>query len=170
MCINRKTGAKKTYCYYRCNRAMIDHICTYRHRVSQILMETYLLDNLESLFSDFEVREYNIEEKKTPEKKKRSPKNVQDEMKRLNLIFQKGRIPYEEYEAQYEKLEQEYRELCIIPMPEKKDHTHVRDVLESDFRGSYIALTPENKRAFWRGIIESIALDENHQIREVNFL
>ena len=59
--INRKTGAKRTYCYYRCNRAMIDHICSYRHRLSQNLVENYLLDNLENEYKNYKVKCEKIE-------------------------------------------------------------------------------------------------------------
>lgn len=37
--VNRKTREKRTYCYYRCNRALIDRICSNTHKVSQNLID-----------------------------------------------------------------------------------------------------------------------------------
>ena len=78
--INRKTGAKRTYCYYRCNRAMIDHICSYRHRLSQNLVENYLLDNLENEYKNYKVKCEKIEKEKEKQKKKQSPEKLRKEL------------------------------------------------------------------------------------------
>ena len=65
---------KRTHCYYRCNRALVDHICTYRHRMSQNLIEEYLLKNLEREYELFKVRISTVSEKQKQKKNKRTPK------------------------------------------------------------------------------------------------
>ena len=72
--IDRKTREKRTYCYYRCNRALKDHICTYRHRVSQNLIEKYLLENLEREYEKYKVRSNQISEVLKKQKKAKDPK------------------------------------------------------------------------------------------------
>jgi len=85
--INRKTGEKRTYCYYRCNRAIIDHICTYTHKVSQNLLEEYLLQNIKSEYEKYR-QSYLISQKKKI-KKTKNPERLKEELERLNILFQK---------------------------------------------------------------------------------
>ena len=53
MTVSRKTGAKRTYNYYICSKALLSNSCTYTHWVSQILLEKYLLDNLAAEYAAF---------------------------------------------------------------------------------------------------------------------
>lgn len=43
---------------------MIDRICTNQHRVSQNLIESYLLDNLENEFKTYKIRVENVKQQK----------------------------------------------------------------------------------------------------------
>ena len=49
---------------------MIDHICSYRHRLSQNLVENYLLDNLENEYKNYKVKCEKIEKEKEKQKKR----------------------------------------------------------------------------------------------------
>lgn len=168
--INRKTGEKRTYCYYRCNRALIDHICTNRHRLSQNLVEQYLLDNLEQEFQNYKTRTLKIENQKKKNVKSKTPDKLRKELDRLNLLFQKGRIEWEYYNKEYNEIEKELRELSAIRPEEKKDFTYLESLLKTDFRNMYASLSPENRRAFWRSTIKQIHLNEDSTIKYVDFL
>ncbi len=168
--INRKTGEKRTYHYYRCNRALIDNICANHRRLSQNLIEEYLLENLELEFRKYQVHCSKIQEKKKAEKKRRSPDNVKKEQERLNILFQKGRIEYDYYETEYAKLENELSEITsLIPVP-KKDFSRLETILHSDFRSMYRELSAENKQSFWHQIIEEIHLTTDYNVDYVVFL
>jgi len=52
----------------------------------------------------------------------------------------------------------------------KADPVTLRQILDGDFRRVYEALSPENRQAYWRGIIKEIVLTEDHQIDHVIFL
>lgn len=168
--INRKTGEKRTYCYYRCNRAIIDRICNYTHKMSQNLIEEYLVKNLEILFNDFKIRDSNIAELKKKEKSLRTPEKVQREMSRLNMLFQKGRIEWDYYNEEYTKLDNELKSLSPVIEIQKKDYSHIESLLEQDFISIYSKLTDENKRAFWQSVIKQIYITEDHQVEKVDFL
>ncbi len=169
--INRKTGEKRTYCYYRCNRALKDHICTYRHRVSQNLVEKYLLENLEREYEKYKVRSNQISEELKKEKKAKDPKKLRKEMERLNLLFQKGRISFDYYDKEYQRLEEEYSASAAFPEEEETRSLHyVEELLETDFRQMYDSLSPENKRSFWRSTIQEIYLNDDNTIKAVDFL
>lgn len=168
--INRKTREKRTYCYYRCNRAVIDHICSYRHKMSQNLIEEYLVDNLDILFDDFKIRNSQVKRKIQKKTNARTPEKIKKEMDRLNLLFQKERIEWEYYNKEYSNLEEELSKISIIRNESEKDYTYIENILNQDFTEIYSKLTPENKRSFWQSIIKQIYITENHQIEKVDFL
>lgn len=169
--INRKTGEKRTYCYYRCNRALIDHICTYRHRVSQNLVEKYLLENLEREYEKYKVRSNQISEELKKQKKTKDPEKLRKEMERLNLLFQKGRISFDYYDKEYQRLEEEHSASAAFPEEEEARSLHyVEELLKTDFRQMYDSLSPENKRSFWRSTIQEIYLNDDNTIKAVDFL
>lgn len=168
--INRKTGAKRTYCYYRCNRAMIDHICSYRHRLSQNLVENYLLDNLEDEYKNYKVKCEKIEKEKEKQKKKQSPEKLRKELDRLNFLFQKGRIEWDYYNEEYSRVESELNNLQkVLPEP-APNYSYLEELLNTDFRTMYDQLSQENRRAFWRSIIQEIHINEDSTITSVDFL
>lgn len=168
--ISRKTGAKRTYCYYRCNRAIIDKICKYRHRVSQNLIEQYLLDNIEDEYEKYRMRCERIEEKKKKIKKTQSPEKLKRELERLNLLFQKERINWEYYNKEYDRIEKELKELSPIQPIEQQDHSHLEKILSTNFKDMYGNLTQENRRAFWRSTIKEIFLNDDSTIKYVDFV
>lgn len=169
--INRKTREKRTYCYYRCNRALIDHICTYRHRVSQNIVEKYLLENLEREYEKYKVRSNQISEKLKKKKKAKDPEKLRKEMERLNLLFQKGRISFDYYDKEYRRLEEEYSVSAAFSEEEEMRSLHyVEELLETDFRKMYDSLSLENRRSFWRSTIREIYLNEDNTIKGVDFL
>lgn len=167
--INRKTREKRTYCYYRCNRAIIDHICGYTHKMSQNILENYLLENLQTEYQKYQML-YNVARKRKI-KKGKNPEQIHEELERLNILFQKGRISYDYYEREYSRLEEDLSQANIIQIqPSNADPETIQQILNGDFRQSYDALAPENRQAFWRSIIQEIILTEDNQVDHVLFL
>ena len=168
--INRKTGEKRTYCYYRCNRAITDCICTNRHRVSQNLIEKYLLENLTDEYHRYKIRNNKINEENRKKKVDRSPEQIRKELERLNLLFQKGRISFDYYDEEYTRLEQELSTINVTPSEPDRDLSYLDELLQTDFREMYNSLTLENRRAFWRSTIKEIHLNDDYTVKEVDFL
>lgn len=166
--INRKTGEKRTYCYYRCNKSRIDNLCSYRHRLSQNLIEEYLLNNLENEFEKYLIRCSKINEKRKI-KKGRNLDSIHAEMERLNVLFQKGRIAFEYYEEQYARLENESTSVQASEPVKIYNRNYIKNLLNNDFVTIYNKLTPENKQAFWRGIISEIYVNADSIITGVDF-
>lgn len=153
--INRKTREKRTYCYYRCNNWAMNHNCSNSHKLSQNMVEKYLLDNLAMEFDHFRTRTAAIQEAEKPRTKKRTKSAINAEISRLNLLFQKGRIDFDYYNDEYGKLEQELKELDNV-ITIKVNYSHIDKLLSNDFIKSYNSLTEENKQVFWHEIIERI--------------
>lgn len=168
--INRKTGAKKVYCYYRCNKAFIDHKCTYKHMVSQNLIEQYLIDHLEYEYNKFKIKCGKIEKEQEKKKKIQTPEKLQKELERLNLLFQKGRIEWDYYSKEYDRIENELNELLNAAPELEPDYAYLEELLNTDFRTMYYNLTQENRRAFWHSIIREIHLNTDHTVDSVDFL
>ncbi len=156
--INRKTREKRNYCYYRCNNWAMSHKCSYSHKLSQNLLEKYLLNNLAAEFDKFRARTVAVSDTKKPQVKKRSRSAINAEINRLNLLFQKGRIEFDYYNDEYTRLEQEIQDLDATNLP-KADYSHIEKLLEDDFLYNYNSLSDINKQSFWHEIIERIYLD-----------
>lgn len=167
--INRKTGEKRDYCYYRCNRAMIDRICSNTHKLSQNLIESYLLDNLEHEFEAYKIRVEDIKQRKKKAPPVRTEDQIEKEMDRLNILFQKGRVSWEYYSQEYDSLEKEKSDLMNVIVEPEPDYSFIESLLEKDFRGIYASLAPENKRSFWKNTIREIHLKNDHTVDYVDF-
>ena len=169
--INRKTGEKRDYCYYRCNRAMIDRICTNTHRLSQNLIERYLLDNLEHEYEQCKIRVSEIKKrKKSKTTAVRTEQQINKEMERLNYLFQKDRITWDYYSKEYDALEKEIDALNTVIIEPEPDYSFIESLLQKDFRGIYQSLTAENKRTFWHNTIRQIHLKPDFTVDYVDFL
>lgn len=170
--INRKTGEKRTYCYYRCNRAMIDHCCTYRHRVSQNLIEEYLLENLFSEFSAYQIRLEKIEEGKKMQRQSRPAEKIRAELDRVNYMYMKERITFDFYEKEYRRLDEELK-LSLLEnnmQPQKRDFAKITELMHKDLREVYASLDQDHRQSFWHEIIEEIHLDSDNKVVSVDFL
>lgn len=168
--INRKTKEKRTYCYYRCNRTHTDKICTWKYRVSQNLIEDYLLKNFENEYRNYRLRCDSAKEPKKKTKETRSPEKLRTELERLNILFQKGRISWDYYTNEYDRIEQELAEITTIVPETEKDFSYLEELLQTDFKSMYHQLSLENRRSFWRSMIKEIHLNEDHTIKYVDFL
>lgn len=149
---------------------MIDRICTNQHRVSQNLIESYLLDNLENEFKTYKIRVENVKQQKKKAPPVRTEKQIDKELDRLNLLFQKGRIEWDYYSREYDSLEKEKEDLNSVTVDPEPDYSFIETLLQQDFRDIYRSLTPENKRAFWKNTIRQIYLKPDYTIDYVDFI
>ena len=80
-------------------------------------------------------------------------------------------IDKEEYKKDYEKYTSELNKLKNYNTNEPilKDYSHLRKILDSDYKTIYNNLSIENKKKFWLSIIDKIYI-ENGEIKEVTFL
>ncbi len=170
--INRKTGEKRYYIYYRCNQAFLDHACEWRRLTSQNLLEQDLLKNLSWTFEDYQVRQATIMKTQRKKKTSRTPEKIQGELKRLNFLYVKERISFEDYDAEYQRLNQELSQVNASALLEEQTH-HFRaeEVLkQKDFMQMYESLDQEHRQTFWHGIISKIQINTDAQITSVDFL
>lgn len=144
---------------YRCNKNRRENKCISNRVVNEGILEQYLLDNLndeiETYFKKIQIEYKNRNTNKMNYKKK--IKSLENELERLTNVYIKKRISEEQYDSEYEKIEKEIEDLK--DKLKEKDTTTLNTLIKSDWSSMYAALTPENKRIFWRNIIDRIEID-----------
>lgn len=140
--------------YYRCT-SYTTRRCSYSKSISEKKTEKWLLEHVEESF-DVEVR-------KKPIEKKESPRKYVDRLKRLNDMYLLGNISESEYRNKSAELQRTIADLQRVKKP-------VEDVFIKDWKEVYQMLDLEHRRAFWRGLIKEIKVDEEGQITGVEFL
>lgn len=167
---SRKTGERRTYCYYRCNRALTDRLCPNRRRVNQDSIEEHLLGILVDKYKICHIQSTKIEPWKKTAGQDHSSEYLTKELARLNLLFQKGRISWEYYSRQYNQIE---NKLDALPGSASADLQHplsLEKLLQEDFRNIYQKLSLENRQAFWRSTIREIYLNEDSSVKYIDFI
>lgn len=159
-CGNRFKAIKDSRCKteirasYYCGKG-VDKLCyVHSKSIRQSIIENYLLNNLEKLLDNIEkeyITTYTEEVIKSNEKKINS---IKEEISRLDYMFLKNRISQDDYDKEYTLLEKKLeKEKNKLP----KKITPVK--LETNWKEIYNKLTDENKRRFWRNIIDHIEID-----------
>lgn len=180
LCGRRLASARKKsrngnnyYRYYRCVNHYVNRICSYSKVINENIAESYLLNNIVSAYENKKIVIDQISEKKSLPKKTDIEK-YRKELERLNNMYQKGRIDEEKYDSEYLRItsviKEQEQELSKAPVS-KKSFDKIEKAFSDDWISLYHALDRENKRAFWRSIIESIDCnDQTGSIRDINFL
>lgn len=164
----RSNGQIVEYRNYRCNDKKMG-FCSDATTVTELKIESALLSmvrtELEKFILDVEVRE------QAPKKKD----NVMDiaklneQMRRLNMIYMAGNIDDDEYAKQTSNLRFKIELAKEAEKDERPPDIEVlRQFLKSDFEEIYKTLTPEDKRRMWRSIIDEIYV-ENHTVKSIKF-
>lgn len=163
---NCYSRATKGYAY-RCNGHRQQKTCDFNRAVNEKTIEAQLLENLETYITNY-IEVKKIEDKPTAKPKKSQVDSIKKEISRLNSMYRKGRIDEEEYDKDYLALENKLKIAEIEEgEPEQvKDLTHLKELLESDWRGLYEALDRQHKKAFWRRIIKKFTVGFDKKIIE----
>lgn len=164
------SGHAKPIFSYRCNFYVRDRICTYNKHANEQKIEKALLDSFDVFMSDF-LEEYTIKDATVKDSHATDKiKEIKAEMERTTKAYRKGRITEADYDKEYDELEARLKELeaHLEPVLER-DLTQYEELLKSDWRGLYNALTRENKRAFWRKYIKEIVVGDNSTVKRVIF-
>lgn len=149
----------KEYNGYRCNNAKL-RTCSFRHQLSERKVENYLLENIQA-----EMHSYILKVEVAEKKKQRKP-NVQnvvklnEQLRRLNVIYIAGNIADEEYVLETKRIKAEIEKA-------KKTDEQARPVnleglktfLESNFLSIYDTLSKEDQQCIWRSIIDEIYVE-----------
>ena len=159
--IRYHNGVKKEYAHYRCNRAKksAGALCSFTGTLTESKLETQILNKLRPSLEELELK-IKVEAQ-TVKKPRYSAAAVEEEMRRLNVMYKKGRINDEEYDLEYTALENKLKQ--AKPPEEPKNYDDLHTILDQDLVGLFGTFTTEEKRTFWRAIIDHIEVDENKE-------
>ena len=145
--------------------------CDYSKVMNEAACEDYLLNNMERLIAEQEVAIRNVHEPKQAVKTV-NINEYRKELDRLNNMYQKGRIAEDKYDSEYERITNIIKdyENSIVSFPtSQKSFDKIKNTLSGNWIEIYQSLDRENKRAFWREIIESIECNtDTGTIKRVN--
>jgi len=139
--------------YYYCRRRYID--CKKSAFISQKEIEKYLIDNVLKDINKYKLKCNKIENNNT-EKNINKLNNLKAKRDRLSSSYIEGIIDKDFYKKEFEKVNDEINKLKKIKIPEKKNFEELERIINTTFENLYSTFTYEEKRVFWRGIIESI--------------
>lgn len=159
----------KEYNGYRCNNGRL-RTCEYRHQLSERKVEKYLLGHIEGDLRDY-IYAAEVEEQKR--KKKADPSatvlSLNEKLRRLNVMYLAGNISDEEYADEAKKIKAALEK--ARSEPEEQQPTNLdslKEILDSGIISIYEDLTKEDRRRFWRSIIEEIEVDGT-EVKSVKF-
>ncbi len=153
---------------YRCANANNNKACHCKKLISEKKLEKRLIACIDDEISDY-IATYKLEEEKV--KKKINIKEYEEELARVNKMYQKKRMSEEEYDKEYERLEKKIEEAkSLNGNNKKKDIKPLEDFLNSNWKNIYHELSREEKRSLWRSVIDHIQVDLYTQEFEITFL
>ncbi len=159
-------GKPYEYAAYRCSHAYPRKLCPNRKYMFEKRLETYVLENVKPLLSQYIV-EY--ETKSAPAvnaSKKRSA--LMGKIEKLKELFVNGLITLDEYKTDKATYQAEIEALSDAAEPEKNLDA-LRDFLALDLDAIYGTLDAKEKRTLWRSVIHEIRIDSDKNI-EIVFL
>ena len=173
---NRASGKSYTYWReywtYRCNNAHRDRKCTYKKTLNEDKIEKHLLADFDKLVNATITEASVIDNRADIDNEfiNKQIKSINSEMTKLKRMYRKEDISEAEYDEEMDILKNELKVLQdkLTPMLER-DLTKYEELVKSDWKELYNALTKENKRAFWRKYIKNIELNMDGTVKDVIF-
>lgn len=149
----------KEYNGYRCNNSRL-RACNYNHQLSERKIEKYLLENIKTILTDY-MSDVEIAASKKEKTSRTSDIVVLNEqLRRLNVIFMSGNISDEEYEKEANRIKAEINRARDAEKENRPINTQaIKDFLKSNIINAYETLGKEDQRRMWRYLIEEIYVD-----------
>ena len=122
------------------------------HCINEKKLEAWLLDNIEE---DFKV---NVTMR--PHGHKESPKKYRQRLERLNDMYLLGNIDKTAYTAKSADIQRKIAELERQPAPKPNKFT-------AGWKEVYQQLDQMHRRAFWRGLVTGIEVDQDGQFVKI---
>lgn len=149
----------KEYNGYRCNNAKL-RTCTFRHQLSERKIEKYLLEHIRAMLEQHIIETEIQKKEKSRKPKVRDIVVLNEQLRRLNVIYMAGNISDEEYGIETKRIRSEIEKA----KQEDRDDTPLntdglKQFLESDALAIYDTLSKEDQRRIWRTIIKEIHVE-----------
>lgn len=155
------------YYYYRCYNTYRTGNCSFKGNINEKSVETYLLNHIQDQIHAYITREQHSLTKQ---------KNVVDlgkykaELDRLTNAYLKGRIEEAFYDTEYDRIQKIIREQETETEDDSKfDADSLKEIFAEGWQETYSKLNRENKRAYWKDIIQKITFNQDKTVDTVYF-
>ncbi|MGN1025504.1 MAG: recombinase family protein [Faecousia sp.] len=160
----------KRYSYYRCNAASIMATCPSSRRINEARMEQELLDFVRDALAARIVTVKAVQQARARKPRRSNREAIERQLDKLeDLYITSDRMTKEKYEEKRQailaKLVDDEPE---APLPELADLEKIQALFDSGIDALYQGFTPEERREFWRGILNSVTVKDG-QIVAVDF-
>lgn len=161
----------KTYTYYKCNKAHMSALCGNPLRVNEAKLEESLMVYVKQALADKITAVQEIERGRKKAKIKGNREQIEKKLDKLeDLYISSDRMTKERYEEKRAAILAQ----LVEPEPEEQqpaleDLQAIRDTLEGPIELAYDGMTRLERRAFWRGILDSVTI-RDAEIVGVDFL
>lgn len=138
------------YYLYRCPNNRINKTCGFNQVVNEAKLEPKLLHVAREKYD----KKLRIEEITAEDEETIVAEEVKAEIERLGIMFRKGRIDEETYDAECDKLEDLLKSLASP----KKLNQSAETVVAENFEELYDDMTKDERKQFWRGILRTLTV------------
>ena len=152
----------KEYRRYRCPRQQ-SGLCDYNRSLSEEKLEQHLIENIQN-YARAKIKQEELEQAKPKPKPKTNIAALKEKLRRLNVTYMAGNKPDDEYLREQAEIKALITEAEKSESSSPKDLTSLKEILETNFMGVYQTFSSEEKRRFWRGIIEEIKVERGKVI------
>lgn len=155
---------------YRYKVGIAEKRCSNNKSIREEHIEEFLLTNLDTELSKF-ITKVSIKPTSKKIDNTQKIKTIEKKMTKLKDLYIDDLIDKSEYAKDYEKYKNELDKLKNINNNEPiiKDTSHLKKILNSNYKTIYNNLNLTNKKKFWLSIIDKIYI-ETGKIKEVTFL
>ena len=153
-CGRKLVGTKcKKWKYYRCKRHK-DHMCDYARSITELNLETYLLDHI---LDDLATKEVTV----SPKIKKANLASLKAKFDRLNELYIEGRITRQMYDSKRAEIESQ--------MTSQNAPKQAKTILSSEWKDYYQQAPQQAKKNAWRSVIDFIVPQDDGTF-DIHFL
>ncbi len=163
---NRKpTGKIYYYRKYRCDMQLRDkEICTFKGTYTEGVIERYMKENVSLMLLEHLAPNVRNQANTKPAE---DITLLQEELDRLNMMYQKNRISESYYEEQYALIEDKMNKIEEV----KEISPNTVELLSGNWIVLYDQLDNKRKNIFWKSIVKAIIIDEDtRKIKDIIFL
>lgn len=144
---------------YRCNNAKL-RTCDFRHQLSEKKIEKYLLEHIQEDLRQYVIQTEAEQTKRRPQPKVRNLVSLNEQLRRLNVIYMAGNMSDVDYAAETKRIKSEIEKARQEEADERPtDLTAIKAFLASDFLSTYKVLEKEDQRRLWRSMIDEIYIE-----------
>lgn len=153
---------KREYYSYRCRHYTVRR-CSFNHQVSEKKAEKWLLANVKQKLEEF-LWAAEAEAEAPKPKPRRDKSKINEKIRRLNVIYMNGGKTDAEYAFELDDLKAQLAAAEQEDVQKVRDLEPLREFLASDFEAVYASLDREEKRQFWRSIVDHLVIEKNRVV------